>query len=221
GGRAGLGRGFRPNEEIGRNAHPVVVISYQLWKDRFNGDTAIIGKTQRLNGLPHTIVGVAPEGFNGTFVGYAMQFWVPLSMQETFDPSGYKLEDRGARWLEPFARLKPGVTRAQAQQELATIAKGLEVEYPETNRGHGLNVLPLWLSPFNASTELLATLRVAMIVVMFGLLMACADVGNLLLVRSLARPQEMTVRLAVGAARARLVRQLLTEGLVLSAIATA
>src|SRR6266481_9385377 len=91
-----LGRGFEPNEEVGRNAHPVTVISYQLWKDRFLRDPAVIGKTQMMNGLPHTIVGVAPEGFYGTFVGYAFQFWVPASMQAHFDYStGYKLEDRG------------------------------------------------------------------------------------------------------------------------------
>ena len=95
-----LGRGFEPGEDSGRNAHPVTVISYQLWQGRFKGDPQIIGKTQRLNDVVHTIVGVAPEGFYGTFVGWAMQFWVPASMEETFEAGGYKLEDRGARWIE-------------------------------------------------------------------------------------------------------------------------
>ena len=111
-----LGRGFEPGEDTGRNAHPVTVISYQLWKGRFKGDPQIIGKTQRLNGVLHTIVGVMPEGFYGTFVGWAMQFWVPASMEETFEAGGYKLEDRGARWIEAYVRLKPGVTPEQAQQ---------------------------------------------------------------------------------------------------------
>src|SRR5882762_6344094 len=104
-----LGRGFEPGEDTGRNAHPVTVISYQLWKGRFNGDPQIIGKAQRLNGLMHTIVGVAPEGSYGTFVGWGMQFWVPASMEETFEAGGYKLEDRDARWIEAYVRLKPGV----------------------------------------------------------------------------------------------------------------
>src|SRR5260370_537558 len=91
-----LGRGFEPGEDSGRNAHPVTVISYQLWKGRFNGDPQIIGKMQQLNGVPHTIIGVAPEGFYGTFVGWGMHFWVPASMEEIFEAGGYKLEDRGA-----------------------------------------------------------------------------------------------------------------------------
>src|SRR6267142_3179188 len=125
-----LGRGFEPGEDAGRNAHPVVVISYQLWQDRFRGDPGIIGRTQILNGVTHTIVGVAPEGFYGTFVGYKFQFWVPASMQETFDPGGYKLEDRSARWIEGFALLKPGMTAQRAQAEIAAAARRLEVEYP-------------------------------------------------------------------------------------------
>jgi hypothetical protein len=95
-----LGRGFYPGEDTGRNAHPVTVISYQMWQDRFHGDPSVIGKTQVLSGLPHTIVGVAPKGFYGTFVGYAFQFWVPASMQSQFDAGVYKLEDRGAQWIE-------------------------------------------------------------------------------------------------------------------------
>src|SRR5947207_412485 len=126
-----LGRGFRPEEGMGRNAHPVTVISYLTWQDRYKGDRAIIGKTQYLNGVQHTIIGVAPEKFHGTFIGYSFNFWVPTSMQETFDSTGYKLEDRGARWIEGYAFLKPSVTRQQAQAELNSIAKRLENDYPE------------------------------------------------------------------------------------------
>ncbi len=216
-----LGRGFEPGEDVGRNAHAVTVISYQLWQGRFKGDPGIIGRTQRLNGVEHTIVGVAPEGFLGTFVGWAMQFWVPASMEETFEAGGYKLEDRGARWIEAYVRLKPGVTREQAQQEITAVAKRLEADYPDTNRGRSIKLWPLWQTPFNNAGTLLPTLEIMLAVVVFVLLIACANVGNLLLVRSFARRHEMTVRLAIGAGRGRLVRQLVTEGLILSAFGAA
>jgi len=215
-----LGRGFEAGEDSGRNAHPVTVISYQLWQGRFKGDQQIIGKTQRLNGVLHTIVGVAPEGFYGTFVGWAMQFWVPASMEENFESGGYKLEDRGARWIEAYVRLKPGVTRQQAQQEISAVAQRLEADYPETNRGRSIKLWPLWQTPFNNAGTLLPTLEIMLAVVVFVLLIACANVGNLLLVRSFARRHEMTVRIAVGAGRARLLKQLLIEGLILSAFGT-
>jgi putative ABC transport system permease protein len=216
-----LGRGFEPGEDSGRNAHPVTVISYQIWQERFRGDPAIIGKTQVLAGLPHTIVGVMPKGFFGTFVGYAFQFWVPASMQAQFDAGVYKLEDRGARWIEGYVRLKPGVTIEQAQAELSGIAARLEADYPETNRGRGIRLWPLWQTPFNNAGALLPTLGISLVVVFSVLLIACANVGNLLLVRAFARQQEMTIRLSVGAGRGRLVKQLMTEGLILSAIAAA
>ncbi|PYL27755.1 MAG: hypothetical protein DMF45_11235, partial [Verrucomicrobia bacterium] len=91
-----LGRGFRPEEGTGRNAYPVTVISYLTWKDRYKNDPEIVGKTQYMNGVQHTIIGVAPEKFHGTFIGYSFNFWVPTSMQEAFDSTGYKMEDRGA-----------------------------------------------------------------------------------------------------------------------------
>ncbi len=216
--RPALGRGFEASEDVGSNAHPVVVISDQLWRRRFNRDPNIIGKVQRLNNVPHTIIGVAPEGFYGTFVGWAMQFWVPVSMEETFESGGYKLEDRGARWIEAYARLKPGVTRAQAQEEISAIATRMEKDYSSTNRGRGIRLWPLWQTPFNNAGTLLPTLKVMTVVAAFVLLIACANVANLLLFRSLGRRHEMTLRLAIGASRSRLLKQLLTEALILSVI---
>lgn len=219
--RPALGRSFAPEENVGRNAHPVVVISDQMWRERFHGDPSVIGRTQLFNGLPFTIVGVAPKGFFGTFVGYAFQFWVPASMQPQFDAGVYKLEDRRARWIEGFVRLKPGVSLEQAQTELSAIARQLEAEYPDTNRGIGVKLYPLWQTPFNAAGELMPMLAIALAVVVAVLLIACANVGNLLLMRAFVRQHEMTIRLAIGAGRGRLVKQLLTEGAILSGLAVA
>src|SRR3989441_5140850 len=215
-----LGRGFRPEEGTGRNAHPVTVISYMTWKNRYKGDPEIIGKTQFMNGVQHTIIGVAPEKFHGTFIGVSFNFWVPTSMQETFDNTGYKLEDRGARWVEGYAFLKPGVTRQQGQAELSAIAKRLENDFPETNRGHGIEIFPLWKTPFNGAGNMSPTLGITAAVAFFVLLIACANVSNLLLARSLLRRHEMTMRLALGAGRRRLIKQLFTEGSLLASLAT-
>ncbi len=214
-----LGRGFRTEEGEGRNAHPVTVISYRTWKERYDGDPAIVGKTQFLNGVQHTIIGVTPEDFHGTFIGYSFSFWVPTSMQETFDSTGYKLEDRGARWIEAYAFLKPGVTRQQAQAELNSVGRRMEETFPETNRGEGFAIYPLWKTPFNGAGTISTTLAITFAVAVFVLLISCANVSNLLLVRSLLRRHEMTMRLALGAGRRRLAKQLVTEGLLLSVIA--
>jgi predicted permease len=196
------------------------VIAYRTWKDRYNFDPTIIGRIQFLNGVQHTIIGVAPERFHGTFVGYSFSFWVPTSMQETFDTTGYKLEDRGARWIEGYAILKPGVSRQQAQAELNSVSQRLEKDFPDTNRGHENELVPLWKTPFNGAGNMTSTLAITMAVVFLVLLIACANVSNLLLARSLLRRHEMTMRLALGAGRGRLIRQLVTEGMLLSLIAT-
>jgi predicted permease len=198
-----------------------MVISHQFWQERYKGDREIIGKTQRLNGVAHTIIGVAPEGFYGTFVGWRMQFWVPVSMEEIFEPGGYKLEDRGARWIEAFVRRRPGVSGREAQEEISAVARRLEAQYPLTNRGRNAKVWPLWQTPFNGAGTLLPTLGITLVVAFCVLLIACANVGNLLLVHSSARRHEMMVRAAIGAGRRRLLKQLFTEGLALSVLGTA
>lgn len=216
-----LGRGFESGEDVGSHSHPVVVISYEMWRDRYKSDPEIIGNMQRFNNVPHTIIGVAPKGFYGTFVGWAMQFWVPVSMEETFESGGYKLEDRDARWIEAFVKLKSGVTQSQAQQEISAISARLETSYPGTNRGRSIGIWPLWQTPFNHARTMLPMLEVMAVVVASVLLIACANVGNLLLVRSFSRRYEMSLRLAIGASRVRLIKQLLTEGLILSVLGTA
>jgi predicted permease len=140
-------------------------------------------------------------------------------MQETFDTPGYKLKDRSARWIEGYAFLKPGVTRQQADAELHAISQQLEKDYPQPNRGHDLSLSPLWRTPFNQAGNMTSMLAITMAVVFFVLLIACANVSNLLLARSLLRRHEITIRLALGAGRRRLIKQLFTEGLILSLIA--
>ena len=197
------------------------MISYEAWKDRYRGDPGIIGRVQRLNGVPYTIIGVMPRGFAGTFVGYAFQFWVPASMEEAFEGGGDKLENRGARWIEGFAFLKPGVTIAQAQAELSAIGKRLDAAYPETNRGRSFRLYPLWQTPFNGAGTLLPTLRDFVRRRVPPALHRVRQRREPALVRSFARRHEMNVRLSSEPGAGGCVQQLLTESLILSIAAAA
>jgi putative ABC transport system permease protein len=207
-----LGRAFGPeDEQPGRDA--IVVISHGLWKRRFGGDPEVAGKTIKLNGNLFTVVGVMPPDFqffikNGSLTGNQPELWSPIVLQPTD-------RKRSGRFMTVVARLKPGVTREQAQAEMNSIGNALEQQYPEFNKGWGVNVVPLREQLFG---EIRTALWVLVGAVGFVLLIACANVANLLLARAASRHKEMALRTALGAGRFRIVRQLLTESVLLAVV---
>lgn len=210
-----LGRGFRPDEDQAPGRDAVVVLSHDLWEKQFGGDPSIIGRTIRLNGIDFTVVGVAPERFTGMDQYFRPELYVPMAMSPRLasTPAQNVLEDRGNRALTVKGRLKPGVSMAQAQAELQTIAKRLERAYPDTNRDRSVVVRTELQSRVEQSPPDAELVAMLMGLVILVLLVACANVANLLLSRARARSREMAVRVAIGAGRGRLVRQLLTESL--------
>ncbi|MCI0485936.1 MAG: ABC transporter permease [Blastocatellia bacterium] len=221
--RPALGRAFLPEEDRTPGSHPVVVLSHNLWQNRFSADPAIAGKTVFLNGNSFTVIGVAPENFQGTKWGLGMDFWVPMMMQSQMHPGSDRLNSRGSHWFEIMGRLKAGVSREQAASNMTAIARQLEQAYPEElgNRGKDIRVavLPETEGRFDdAATAITMGSGMAMAVVGVILLIVCANVANLLLARGMARRREIGIRLALGARRWRIIRQLLTESLVLAII---
>jgi predicted permease len=216
--RPELGRFFSEAESGDvQNGHAVLIISHSLWTSRFHSDPAAIGATLRINRFPYTIIGVAPENFHGSMPGLSFQMWAPATMFGQLSSTGdWMLRDRKTRMFRVLARLAPGVQIEQARAEVQSIAKVMAEADADTNQGMSATLLPLWKSHYGIQDSLLAPLRILMGACGVVLLIVCANVANLLLARAVARQKELSVRVALGAPRWRIVRQLLSESFLIA-----
>jgi putative ABC transport system permease protein len=212
---------FFSKEESGdeQNAHPVVVISHALWKNRYRSDPSVAGTTVLINHFPYTIIGVAPEDFHGSMPGLSLDMWVPATMFGQLSSTGdWMLRDRKTRMFRVMARLAPGVGIEQARAEIQSLAKRMAEADADTNEGMSATLLSLAKSHYGIQESLLTPLSILMGACGVVLLIVCANVANLLLARTVSRRKELNVRLALGAPRWRLLRELLTESLLIAAV---
>jgi predicted permease len=213
-----IGRFFsRAENDDAQNVHAVVIISYAFWRAHYNLSNSAVGATLRINRTPFTIIGVAPEPFHGSQTGLDFQLWIPVTMYGQVTHTGtWMLRDRNTRNYMMLARLKPGVTVEQARSEARALADRMSVLNPDSNQGVGAEVLPLWKGHFTPQAVILAPIAILTGAGGLLLLIVCANVANLLLARATGRQREFSIRLALGAATARLSRQLMTETLMLA-----
>ncbi len=211
-----LGRTFLPEEGTPRARAAVIVIGYSVWQNHFAGDPQIVGKTIQINRHPYTVIGVAPRDFTGCAPGLRTELWIPLSMDHDVwgaDRPAY----RGTFWLNVLGKLRPGVTKNQAQAELNLLMRGIVERFPEYHRDspNDISLDPLWRSPFGINGYLYKILPMLLGLAGVLLLLACANVASLLLVRSVGRRREIAIRLGMGASRKQIICQFLIESLLL------
>jgi len=215
--RVALGRTFLPAEDVTPGAHPVVVLSHSFWQRRFHGDRELVGRSISLNGHPFTVIGIAPPSFKGMKFALGFDFWAPMMMRTQLEGQDGWRTARGWNHLSVLGRLKPGVTVQQAEADLNLITESLARRYPDASKNKKVNVVPEIEGRYDelyGFLKLIAALALAVSALV--LLVACANVANLLLARAAARQREMGIRLAVGAGSWRIARQLLTESLLLA-----
>ena len=210
-----LGRFFLPEEETRPDAVPYIVLGYSIWKTRYAGDPQIVGKAIEIARHPVTVIGVAPKGFIGSMPGIRQDAWLPLNPLGTNE---YGLTHRSVDFLNVLGRLRPGMSREQATQDLETIMRRIVAAYPNDHLGTNTITLdPMWRSPFGANGYMAATLPILLAVAGVVLLLTCANVATLTLVRFVSRRREIAIRQSLGAQRIQLVRQMVLEGVILSA----
>jgi predicted permease len=216
--KAAQGRTFLPDEDKTPGTHPVVVLSYAAWQREFGGDPGIVGKTISLNRHDFGVVGVAQQDFTGPDIGGGPDMWVPMMMHDTVQPGFDWYNTRRGLFLSMIGRLKLDVGVAQAQAAMTTLGSQLEQEYKKDNEGRTVKLIPLLTARRDPTGDgqVMLTSSALMGVAGIVLLIACANVTNLMLARSTRRKREIAIRLALGASRSRLIRQLMTESLMLS-----